>query len=328
MAVNIWEILGIKPTGDIVAIKRAYTSLAHKINPEDEPDKFRELHEAYRAALQYAKGGGMVISHIQTETKIDEGTVEPEDASETIAETAPAFDFSDVEEISETHLSILSSSDNVQEEEIEEDTDDAFDFSSLVPEEISDNNVNNIIDDIVDFRERNKLTSAAEVKDIPEKIQLNLATVLFGKYHALAMFSGDENVWLSFLDEPLIKMCNTNNAFREWLKDQLDTETIKKLKIDEICEEQNKAIRSTFIHEIDIDEEREKRQKMYIKGIFVPLLVCFTVTMIFAFLSTIGIIEFNDIIVLITVSLWIICGMIVLCFLLYQYGDKRVRSGG
>ena len=36
---NIWKILNIEPTKDVNEIKRAYTALAHQINPEEEPDK-------------------------------------------------------------------------------------------------------------------------------------------------------------------------------------------------------------------------------------------------------------------------------------------------
>ena len=324
MAGNIWKILGIKPTGDIVAIKRAYTSLAHKINPEDEPEKFRELHEAYRAALQSAKNQGIFIADFQPEAEAGGSS----DISGNTSEDSSEIVFPDMEEIKATQPEIIRTSAAVQDQEIEETDDNTFDFSSLAPEEIQDNTINNIIDDIVDFRERNKLTSVSEVKDITEMIQLHLARVLFGKYHALAHFTGDQNVWLSFLDEPLIKSCNTNNSFREWLKNQFDEDTLKELKIDEICEEQNKALRSTFIHEIDVNKEKEKRRKLYIKGVYVPLIVCFVITIIFLSLSTLGIIEFNDIIVLITASLWITGGMIILFFLIYQYGDKRVRSGG
>ena len=48
---SFWSVLGIEPTDDIRAIKRAYTALAHKISPEDEPEKFREIHDAYKSAL-------------------------------------------------------------------------------------------------------------------------------------------------------------------------------------------------------------------------------------------------------------------------------------
>ena len=58
MASNIWffEVLGIEPTNDKTAIKQAYSGIAHKTNPEDDPDGYAKLHEAYRTALEYAAG--------------------------------------------------------------------------------------------------------------------------------------------------------------------------------------------------------------------------------------------------------------------------------
>lgn len=50
-----WEILNIEPTSDANEIKRAYASIAHTINPEVEPDRYREVHDAYREALSLAR---------------------------------------------------------------------------------------------------------------------------------------------------------------------------------------------------------------------------------------------------------------------------------
>ncbi len=55
MSGNIWKELGIEPTDDVALIKRAYTSLAHKMNPEDDPEEFSKLHEAYKTAIAYAR---------------------------------------------------------------------------------------------------------------------------------------------------------------------------------------------------------------------------------------------------------------------------------
>ena len=55
MSGNIWKELGIEPTDDVELIKRTYTSLAHEMNPEDDPDGFSKLHEAYKAAIAYAR---------------------------------------------------------------------------------------------------------------------------------------------------------------------------------------------------------------------------------------------------------------------------------
>ena len=88
---NIWETLNIEPTRDKAAIKRAYTLLARKYNPEDEPEKFQELHEAYKQALFLADETGIEI------TRFDE----PEDIKQSNPSEGggnDAFDFSTVEE--------------------------------------------------------------------------------------------------------------------------------------------------------------------------------------------------------------------------------------
>lgn len=53
---DIWKILGIDPTQDLKAIKKAYASLSVKYHPEDHPEEFRQLNDAYKAAVKYAKG--------------------------------------------------------------------------------------------------------------------------------------------------------------------------------------------------------------------------------------------------------------------------------
>lgn len=52
---QIWRLLGIQPTKDIAEIKQAYANQAKQTHPEEHPEAFRALHDAYRAALRYAK---------------------------------------------------------------------------------------------------------------------------------------------------------------------------------------------------------------------------------------------------------------------------------
>lgn len=51
---DIWKILGIDPTTDKKTIRRAYAAKTREIHPEEKPEEFRQLHEAYQAALGYA----------------------------------------------------------------------------------------------------------------------------------------------------------------------------------------------------------------------------------------------------------------------------------
>lgn len=50
---NIWNVLGITATEDKKEIKKAYRNKLRAINPEDEPEQFMELRDAYEQALQY-----------------------------------------------------------------------------------------------------------------------------------------------------------------------------------------------------------------------------------------------------------------------------------
>lgn len=90
---NIWNILGIEPTTDKKAIRKAYAAKTKEIHPEEKPEEFKQLHEAYQAALGYAdyvrqveQSGGSVKSFYQMVESVPEG--EPEDAGE--SETAYA----------------------------------------------------------------------------------------------------------------------------------------------------------------------------------------------------------------------------------------------
>lgn len=52
---EIWEVLGIEKTKDEKDIKTAYRNILVGVNPEDDPEGFKELREAYDAALSYSK---------------------------------------------------------------------------------------------------------------------------------------------------------------------------------------------------------------------------------------------------------------------------------
>lgn len=107
MEQDFWHELGIAPTTDITGIKRAYTTLAHKINPDDDSERYSKLHDAYKAALEYARGSGTdnpvqkAASDLQTEcsggesgfdfTQIITDTIQPSSTEDAIIEDIVFF---------------------------------------------------------------------------------------------------------------------------------------------------------------------------------------------------------------------------------------------
>lgn len=53
---NCWTILKIEPTNDIKVIKHAYAALTKECHPEEDPEGFKIIQEAYKQASAYAKG--------------------------------------------------------------------------------------------------------------------------------------------------------------------------------------------------------------------------------------------------------------------------------
>lgn len=53
---NLWEILGLEPTRDLRAIRKAYASKAARCSPEDDPEGFLQIRRAYEEACAWARG--------------------------------------------------------------------------------------------------------------------------------------------------------------------------------------------------------------------------------------------------------------------------------
>ncbi|MDH3476349.1 MAG: hypothetical protein OEM59_21945 [Rhodospirillales bacterium] len=53
---DIWQELGMAPSGERAAIRRAYAERLRRVHPEDDPDGFQRLRRAYEAALASLEG--------------------------------------------------------------------------------------------------------------------------------------------------------------------------------------------------------------------------------------------------------------------------------
>jgi len=53
---DLWQILGVEPSHDKRTIRRAYAKRVKQCHPEDDPEGFKRLREAYEWALEWAEG--------------------------------------------------------------------------------------------------------------------------------------------------------------------------------------------------------------------------------------------------------------------------------
>jgi tetratricopeptide (TPR) repeat protein len=89
---NIWGILGIGPTGDVTTIKKAYAQKLKIYHPEDDPQGFQQLREAYDSALKYAKKTAR--SETSEPGEVSTGNCFHAESSEAVDEESP---FNDVD---------------------------------------------------------------------------------------------------------------------------------------------------------------------------------------------------------------------------------------
>ena len=88
---DIWETLGIGATDDIKQIKAAYAARAKERHPEEYPEEFKRLQQAYKSAVQYAKfqkereqsQGVIVTLNTEKQKDIDDGQFNYEEVEQT-----------------------------------------------------------------------------------------------------------------------------------------------------------------------------------------------------------------------------------------------------
>lgn len=85
---SLWDILGTEPTGDERAIKRAYAKRLKVTRPEDDPQAFQELRDAYEYALHHAPRFAAELAGLHDEDETPAPAPEPELIIETQAPPA------------------------------------------------------------------------------------------------------------------------------------------------------------------------------------------------------------------------------------------------
>lgn len=118
---NEWKLLGIEPTDDIKIIKRAYAAKSKEVHPEEHPEEFRALHEAYETALSCARTykkfaqetNAIKAAEVETDEKPTEENVD--DSSDDAADTADSFniDFDEVAKAADAEADEKSAEENV-----------------------------------------------------------------------------------------------------------------------------------------------------------------------------------------------------------------------
>lgn len=93
---DIWELLGIDETEDISQIKSAYAAKAKECHPEEHPEEYRMLQQAYKSAVQHAKEWHAKEWHAQTGREQGTG----EDATHRMEQTVmPDLDYTKVDTV-------------------------------------------------------------------------------------------------------------------------------------------------------------------------------------------------------------------------------------
>ena len=114
---NKWEILGIEPTHDVKVIRKRYSELVKLYHPEDQPEIYQQIVEAYQSALREARSNrtrqessGSEASSSQylaiqeedtknqTSSSLDFESLESEEKTERVGTTSPSLDFDDLHE--------------------------------------------------------------------------------------------------------------------------------------------------------------------------------------------------------------------------------------
>ena len=204
---DIWSILGIAPTKDMTEIKKAYAAKARLTNPEDDPEGFEQLHNAYRSALNYARSGARPVRIILSDDDNAPSRTPAKVAQPTPEKTAEqTFNFDPV--------SKSSSQDSTKDVVKEEAQEPSFDFSPVL------RTTSPLIEEIRAYRKTNNISTTDQILLLHKKSRISIVKELTGIYKHHALMSGNTGIWYLYWDEPIVHYFESDPDFRKWVLGQ------------------------------------------------------------------------------------------------------------
>ena len=244
---SCWEILGIERTNDKLEIRKAYTKLAHTISPEEDPEGFQRIHNAFKEALRYAECGEFPIDFPQADIPADK----PADITSDKTEEA---------EPEQEEVPVLP-----------------FDFSSVIdPNADLPSDVKYWTELIASFKNATGIETPEDVLRWKPGTMLNRSKMLFPLYRNLYNCSHDKATWDTFFDEPLIRhvILFHNLDFSAILRDMVDKDPDEKFILDCFVEHRDTLNREAAAKAAAEEEARtRKKDKKRAKWLALDILV-------------------------------------------------------
>ena len=128
---NPWEMLEIEPTSDKKKIKSAYAKKLRKTHPDDNPEEFQHLNEAYQWALanhQTADESDLLVEGFEA---IDSKAIDSSGSALEIVDSTPQKESSDKSAQTDPYLDLTEDNNN------DKSTEDAIFSSELVESKTS-----------------------------------------------------------------------------------------------------------------------------------------------------------------------------------------------
>ena len=151
---NIWETLGIEPTTDVKLIRRRYAELVRLYHPEDQPEIYQEIVEAYQKALTYARSRNTRPENSLRKASDSQEATELEEEENEKTNSSLNFENMTEETKTENEESERSSLDFSDYQQSTDKTSDSFNFETFKAEE-------------------NEQKSTLDFSDYDEEVQLN-----------------------------------------------------------------------------------------------------------------------------------------------------------